>query len=204
MSADAERRVSGGNGGPASDGRPIVCVFGSYSPAAGDPLWQQAYAIGHALARAGYVVANGGYDGTMHASAKGAKDAGGSTIGVTCAVFGDYRGKPLEANPFIDQEIAHTDVLRRIEAMMRMSAAYVILEGGTGTLSKFAIVWEYVSKGLISPRPIFIVGDFWRPVVEAIRPVRPKHCQHIHAVRSPEEILAALAEGMPTASRGAS
>jgi uncharacterized protein (TIGR00725 family) len=174
-----------------------VCVFGSYSPRPGSPLWDLAYAIGHALGRAGYAVANGGYDGTMHASAMGAKEAGGRTIGVTCAVFNNYRGKVMKANPCIDEEILHDDILRRIEAMMRMSAAYVILEGGTGTLSEFGIVWEYVCKGLIEPRPIFVVGDFWLPVVEVIRRVRPQHCSCIHAVRTADEILPVLAREVP-------
>ncbi|MCL2329973.1 MAG: LOG family protein [Phycisphaerae bacterium] len=178
---------------PSSNNRhsdvPTVCIFGSYSPKPGEPLWEQAYEIGNALAKAGYVVANGGYDGTMAASAQGAKDAGGSTIGITCAVFSNYRGKALKANPYIDHEILHDDVLRRIEAMMLMSDAYVILEGGTGTLSEFGIAWEYVSKGLIEPRPIFIVGDFWQPIVETIRKVRPQHCEFIHRVATGREIV---------------
>jgi uncharacterized protein (TIGR00730 family) len=179
-------------GAESKNGRPVVCIFGSYSPSEGEPLWDQAYAIGHALAQAGYVVANGGYDGIMHASAKGAKDAGGTTIGVTCTVFGNYRGQVLKANPCIDREILHENVLRRIEAMMTMSDAYVILEGGTGTLSEFGIVWEYVCKGLIEPRPIFVVGDFWLPLVEVIRQVRPQHCDCIHPVRTAEEIVSKL------------
>lgn len=183
-----------------TNGRPIVCIFGSYSPVPGDPLWDQAYAIGHALARAGYVVANGGYDGIMHASAKGAKDAGGTTIGVTCTVFGNGRGRQLKANPCIDREIPHSDVLLRIKEMMTMSAAYVILEGGTGTLSEFGIVWEYVCKGIIPHRPIFVVGDFWLPLVNTIRQTRPQHCDCIHAVRTPEEITAVLAQQASKAS----
>lgn len=174
------------------NGQPVVCIFGSYAPVSGEPLWQQAYAIGHALAQAGYTVANGGYDGIMHASAKGAKDAGGKTIGVTCSVFGKGRGKELKANPCIDHEIEHTDVLLRIKEMMLMSAAYVILEGGTGTLSEFGIVWEYLCKGLIPPRPIFVVGEFWLPLVQTIRQVRPKHCDCIHPVQSAGEIIAVL------------
>lgn len=183
------------------DSPPIVCIFGSYSPEPGSPLWEQAYAIGHAVARAGYTVANGGYDGTMLASAKGAKDAGGTTVGVTCAVFSSYRGKVLEANCCIDREICHDDLLRRIEAMMHMSAAYIILEGGTGTLSEFAIVWEYVCKGLVAPRPIFVVGDFWLPVVDTVRKVRPKHCDCIHLVRTAEEIVGVLARLRQTPGR---
>lgn len=173
-------------------GRPIVTIFGSYSPRPGEPLYELAYAIGRALAAAGFVVCNGGYDGTMEASAKGAKEAGGATIGVTCSVFSDYRGRPLKANPWIDKEIHHDEVLRRIERMMHMSVAYVVLEGGTGTLSEFAIVWEYVCKGLIEPRPIFVVGDFWRPLVERVLSVRPRHGAPLRLVESPEEIVAGL------------
>lgn len=180
------------------NGRPIVSIFGSYSPEPGSPLWERAYAIGGALARAGYVVANGGYDGTMHASAKGAKDAGGRTIGVTCAVFSNYRGKVLVANPCIDEEICHDDVLRRIEALMNMSCGYVVLEGGTGTLTELAIVWEYVCKGLIAPRPVFVVGDFWLPVIEQVRKVRPRHCECVHAVTEADEIIRILGPARKT------
>lgn len=182
---------------PLADGQPIVCIFGSYSPQPGEPLYEQAYRIGHALAKAGFVVANGGYDGIMEASAKGAKDAGGSTIGVTCAIFSDYRGQPLKANRYIDREILHDSVLRRIEQMVEMSAGYVILEGGTGTLSEFGIVWEYVAKKLIRPRPIFIVGDFWKPTVERVVSARPSHGKHVHCVNTPEEIIAIARAAIP-------
>ncbi|MGQ9651756.1 MAG: SLOG cluster 4 domain-containing protein [Phycisphaerae bacterium] len=107
---------------PTTDGRPIICIFGSYAPKPGEPLYEQAYAIGYSLAKAGFVVANGGYEGIMEASAKGAKDAGGSTIGVTCSIFTDYRGQPLKANRYIDREISHKTVLDRIEPMVEMSA----------------------------------------------------------------------------------
>jgi len=174
------------------DRRPIVTLFGSYSPRPGEPLYELAYQIGRALGGAGFVVCNGGYDGTMEASARGAKEAGGTTIGVTCSVFSDYRGRPLKANPWIDKEIHHEEVLRRIERMMHMSVAYVVLEGGTGTLSEFAVVWEYVCKGLIEPRPIFVVGDFWLPLIDRVLTVRPRHGEPLRLVRGPEEILAGL------------
>jgi len=178
-----------------AENRPIICLFGSYSPQPGEPLYEQAYAIGHALARSGYVVCNGGYDGTMEASHKGAKEAGGSTIGVTCAVFSDYRGKPLKANRYVDREIHIDNVLQRIDSMMRMSAGYVVLEGGTGTLSELGIVWEYVAKRLIDPRPIFFMGDFWRPLVDRVLAVRPKSGSHVHCVREAHEIVHILKNG---------
>ena len=56
------------NDDSAAADRPIICIFGSYSPKPGEPLYEQAYQIGHELAKAGFVVANGGYDGIMEAS----------------------------------------------------------------------------------------------------------------------------------------
>lgn len=172
-----------------TNGQPVICVFGSYSPKQGDPTWELAYRIGRFLASAGYVVANGGYDGVMEASAKGAKDAGGRTIGVTCSVFSPYRAKGMSANPYIDQEIHHENVLDRIMEMIRMSAGYVVLPGGTGTLSEFALVWEYVSKGLVGPRPIFVVGDFWRPMVQRMIADRPRSGKCIHLVDTAHQIV---------------
>ena len=181
-----------------TNGRPIITIFGSYAPAAGEPLYEQAYAIGHALARAGYVVCNGGYDGTMEASHKGARDAGGTTIGVTCSIFNDYRGQPLKPNRFCDREFTSCDPFERIQTMLRISAGYVVLEGGTGTLSELAIVWEHVAKGLIAPRPIFFMGDFWRAMVDRLIAVRPKSGKYVHLVESPEEIVRLAREAIPT------
>lgn len=171
------------------EGRDVICVFGSYSPEPGDALYQQAYDIGFALGKAGFVVANGGYAGTMEASAKGAKDADGMTIGVTCSALNEGRDARLQPNPYIDYEIHHTDLLARIKDMMEISAGYVVLEGGTGTLTEFGIVWEYVAKGFIAPRPIFLPGDFWRPMVERLLIARPKHGMHLHFVDRAEEIV---------------
>ena len=65
----------------------IITVFGSYEPTEGSAQYAQAYQVGYELAKAGFVLANGGYAGTMEASAKGAKQAQGATIGVSCRAF---------------------------------------------------------------------------------------------------------------------
>ena len=65
----------------------IVTVFGSNAPKEGEADYEQARALGRELAQSGYVVATGGYFGTMEATSRGAKEAGGHVIGVTAAVF---------------------------------------------------------------------------------------------------------------------
>ena len=63
--------------------RKIVTVFGSSRPGEGDEEYLLAYEVGKNLALNGFTVCNGGYAGIMEASARGAKEAGGKTIGVT-------------------------------------------------------------------------------------------------------------------------
>jgi len=169
--------------------RPVICLFGSYEPKPGEPAYELAYQIGHGLAAAGFDVCNGGYDGIMKASAKGAKDAGGSTVGVTCSIFTGYCGQPLKANRYIDREILTQDPFTRIRTMMELAHGYVVLPGGTGTLSEFAIVWESVAKKLTPPRPIFIVGDFWQPTVDTVAAHRPKHASLINRVETAGELV---------------
>jgi predicted Rossmann-fold nucleotide-binding protein len=95
----------------------------------------------------------------------------------------------MSANPYIDKEIHHENVLDRIMEMIHMSAGYVVLPGGTGTLSEFGLVWEYVSKGLIGPRPIFVVGDFWRPMVQRMIADRPRSGRCVHLVDTAHQIV---------------
>jgi predicted Rossmann-fold nucleotide-binding protein len=66
--------------------RSIAVVFGSNSPKDGEPDYATARELGRLLAQAGYVVATGGYFGTMEAASRGAKEAGGHVIGVTTSV----------------------------------------------------------------------------------------------------------------------
>lgn len=70
-------------------GRNLVAVFGSADPPEGDPLYELARTVGGLLVNAGYGVLTGGYGGVMEGASRGAAEAGGVAIGVTCAVFGD-------------------------------------------------------------------------------------------------------------------
>lgn len=149
--------------------RTIVTVFGSSQPGPGQPIYQTAYELGRAIAQAGWTLCNGGYGGTMEASAKGATEAGGHTIGVTCQAFG--RGGP---NPYIRQEVPTFSLLTRLDTLVRLGSAYVVLPGGTGTLLELAYVWEVYNKGLLRrSAPLILLGDQWHGVVDAIRREQP-------------------------------
>ncbi len=163
-----------------ADSPRIIAVFGSSRPQPGSQAYETAQALGAALAKSGFVVANGGYGGTMEATARGAREAGGTTIGVTAEAF---RSK---ANPWIEKEICVQDWQARLFKLIELGAVYVALPGGTGTLVELAVVWEWINKGFIDSRPLVLLGDFWLPVVNAI-PRSELHSNPILPATTPDD-----------------
>ncbi len=142
----------------------VIVIFGTSKAGPGDEVFQCAYETGKALAGEGFVVANGGYGGTMLAAAKGAREAGGEVIGVTCSAFGRSR-----ANEYITEEIITDSLEQRLSKLVELGAGYVVLAGGTGTLLELAHVWEFKNKGFLDRgKPIIIVGRFWKPLMELV------------------------------------
>ncbi|MGD0339982.1 MAG: LOG family protein [Bacteroidota bacterium] len=141
----------------------IISIFGSSRPAEDTAQYTIAYEIGRALAKAGYIVCNGGYGGTMQASACGAKEAGGETIGIVTQYFSRI------PNKWIDTVIEVPTMIDRLMELVKRADGYVVLEGGTGTLLEFAYVWELINKGVIQQKPIVVVGNFWDRVVETLK-----------------------------------
>ena len=147
---------------PNAESPIVITVFGSSRPQPGSDAYETAQALGAALAKSGFVVANGGYGGTMEATARGARAAGGTTIGVTAETF---RSK---ANSWIEKEIRVQDWQARLFKLIELGAGYVVLPGGTGTLVELSVVWEWVNKRFIGPRPIVLLGGYWHPVIDAV------------------------------------
>lgn len=166
----------------------IVTVFGSSQPAPLTPAYQAAYELGRAIAAAGWTLCNGGYGGTMEAAARGAVEAGGHTIGVTCAAFGGRSGP----NAYIRQEVPTFDLLTRLNTLVRLGWAYVVLPGGTGTLLELALVWELLNKSLLRRRaPLILLGEHWGALVGLILREQPDSLRP-HAVADIPGVIAAI------------
>ncbi len=171
-------------------GKKTIAVFGTGRAGAGDEAYELAYELCRRLARAGFVVANGGYGGTMLAGAKAAAQAGGEVIGVTCSAFG--RGG---ANEYITTEIVTGSLDERLDTLIGLADGYVVLPGGTGTLLELAKVWEMKNKGFFSAdRPIILLGDFWRPLVELVGKDDAAGGSCVRQVNGPEDAVAVLNE----------
>jgi len=139
-----------------------IMVFGSHRPHPGESEYEEALALGRAIAVAGYDVASGGYGGIMEAVLQGAAEMGREGYGYTSDVF------PAKPNRFVSREIRTSTLLNRIEAVIHGCAGFVVLKGGTGTLLELAACWEMVNKKMIESKPIICMGTFWRPVVETL------------------------------------
>jgi uncharacterized protein (TIGR00730 family) len=142
--------------------KPTVTVFGSARPIDGDVYYEEARSVGRALASAGYIVCNGGYGGSMEASARGAKEAGGETIGVVSSFFS------IETNRWIDRKVIMPTLMERLDALIEHGDGYVVLRGGTGTLLEFAAVWELINKKVMAEKPIVVFGESWNTVIETL------------------------------------
>lgn len=165
----------------------VITIFGSSQPADGSAAYATALELGKAVADAGWTVCNGGYGGTMEAAARGAVDAGGHTIGVTLSKVG--RGKP---NAYIRQEVPTFDLLQRLNTLVRLGRAYVVLPGGTGTGLELMLVWELLNKGLLKRRgPLILLGEHWSALVECVQREQPE-CHVPEIAGDPEHVVRIL------------
>jgi uncharacterized protein (TIGR00730 family) len=146
---------------PHSKG-PIAVVFGSNSPQEGNLDYAEARELGWLLAQAGYVIATGGYFGTMEAASRGAKEAGGHVIGVTTSIFDGVR---LHPNAYLDEEIKFPTLFQRLHQLVTMADAWVALPGGIGTLSEVALTWSLLQVGEVKRQPFVLVGELWRKTI---------------------------------------
>ncbi len=143
----------------------VVTVFGSSRPRPGETDYEEARALGRALAGCGFAVCTGGYGGVMEAVSRGAKEAGGRTLAVTAEFF------RARANAWVDEEVRLKTWQERLFELIRRGDAYVACKGGTGTLVELAVVWEMLNKGVMAGKPFLVLGEFWQPVLERVREV---------------------------------
>ncbi len=175
-----------------------VAVFGGSRVPRNSAQSAEAYEVGQRLAQAGLVCVNGGYSGTMEASARGTREAGGRVIGVTSSFF-----KRSEMNEFVDEEVPTDDLYNRIRQLVIRSDAYIVLRGSIGTLAELMIVWNIASIDPHFNRPIVLLGDTWKNVIRSLSEnldLHPELLAHLQFASTPEECVAILVkdlEGRP-------
>ena len=144
---------------------PCVTVFGSSRIADGHPHYRMARDLGQGLARAGYSVITGGGPGLMEAANRGAKEAGGFSMGCSIAL-------PAEQvrNAWLDSFVHFEHFFVRKVMLVKYSRAFVVLPGGFGTVDEAFEIATLIQTGKLTRFPIVAMGvDFWEPVRQLLR-----------------------------------
>ena len=139
----------------------VIAIFAGADPKGKDKESQlaTAYALGKDLAEAGFTTMTGGGPGLMDEPLRGAKEAGGPTIGITLTV-----GREIQS-PYADNVFSYDELAPRQEKMIEMGDAYVALPGGLGTAYEiFNILCLKRLDVLPAATPLVLVGEYYRPL----------------------------------------
>ena len=181
---------------------PAVSVFGSARTAADDPWYRAAVETSRLLAASGLVVITGGGPGIMEAGNRGAREAGGVSVGLGIQL-------PFEQgiNQYVDTAVNFRYFFVRKTMLEKYAHAFVIFPGGFGTLDELFESLTLIQTGKISHFPIVLYGtEFWGGLLAWVRntmlaggTISPEDLNLITVSDSPAEIrdivVDAIADG---------
>lgn len=144
---------------------PCITVFGSARFDEHNEYYKQARDLGHALAKWGYTIMTGGGPGIMEAANRGAKDAGGRSVGCNITL-----PKEQAPNRYLDRWVQFEYFFVRKVMLLKYSHAFIALPGGFGTLDEIFETATLVQTGKMLNFPIVLLGrEYWSPLTDFIR-----------------------------------
>ena len=140
---------------------PCVTVFGSARFADGHPYYALAREMGGRLARVGFTVMTGGGPGLMEAANRGAREAGGRSVGCNIEL-----PREQQPNAYMDRSVTCRHFFVRKVLLFKYSYAFVALPGGVGTIDELFEALTLIQTGKIARFPIVLMGcDYWKPLI---------------------------------------
>jgi len=184
---------------------PVVAVFGSARFGEGHPHYALARSLGRELARAGYSVMTGGGPGVMEAVNRGAKEAGGYSVGCNIQLPKEQR-----PNPYLDRFVEFEHFFVRKVMLVKYSSAFVLMPGGFGTLDEAFEVVTLMQTGKLESFPVICMGgEFWRRLKDFMSGTMLKEgtighadIELIKSVETVEEAVAHIRSCVPCAIGG--
>ena len=144
---------------------PCVTVFGSARFKEDHPYYELGRETGRELARAGFTVMTGGGPGLMEASNRGAREAGGRSVG--CSIDLPV---PQAMNQYLDLALEFRHFFVRKVMLVKYSYAFIALPGGYGTFDEIFEAATLVQTHKIKDFPIVLLGSaYWTPLIELLR-----------------------------------
>lgn len=139
----------------------IVTIFGGSKCGPDSEEYREAQKLGGLLALAGFTICTGGYLGVMEAASRGAREAGGRVFGI---VMNQFKAEP---NRYLTDKVATDHFYDRLQNLITRSVGFVAFKGGMGTVTEVSLVWNKLQTGVLEKRPIVLIGDCWKAVVNA-------------------------------------
>ena len=137
----------------------IVTIFGGSQFLPDSDEYTSAKELGGKLVEAGFTICTGGYLGIMEAASRGAREKGGRVFGI---VMNQFKSEP---NRYLTDKVATDHFYDRLQNLITRSVGFVALRGGMGTVTELSLVWNKLQTGVLSRRPLVLIGDCWEKVV---------------------------------------
>ena len=139
---------------------PCVTVFGSARFKDDHPFYDLARKVGAGLSRLGFTVMTGGGPGIMEAANRGAREAGGPSVGCNIRL-----PKEQAPNPYLDKWVTLRYFFVRKVLLMKYSYAFVVMPGGVGTMDEMFGALTLIQTGKIEGFPVVVMGtEYWQPL----------------------------------------
>jgi uncharacterized protein (TIGR00730 family) len=142
-----------------------VSVFGSARIGRGDPYYRMARSLSRKLAKRGYAIITGGGPGIMEAANRGARDAGGVSVGCNIEL-------PFEQglNEFVTLGMEFRYFFVRKTMFVKYAEAFCIFPGGFGTLDELFEALTLIQTGKVQHFPVVLFGtDYWRGMMRWLK-----------------------------------
>ncbi len=157
---------------------PCVSIFGSARSKEDDQYYQMAIDLAHSLTNEGYGIITGGGPGIMEAANKGARNAGGKSVGLNIDL-------PFEQEPnkYIDSDklINFDYFFVRKVMFVKYAQGFIVLPGGLGTLDELFEAMTLIQTKKIGKFPIILVrSDFWTGLVDWLKEAMLEKTQNIN------------------------
>ncbi len=171
---------------------PAVSIFGSARTKPEDPYYKIAEQTAGLFVKSNFAVITGGGGGIMEAANKGAKEAGGKSVGMNIIL--PFEQQP---NPFANVKLEFNYFFIRKVMFVKYAMAYIIMPGGMGTLDELFEAVTLIQTRRIRPFPLILVGsDYWTGLIDWIKDkllknhrISPEDMDILQIIDEPEEIV---------------
>jgi uncharacterized protein (TIGR00730 family) len=144
--------------------KPAVTIFGSARVRADHPAYKAAVETGKLFAQASFTVVTGGGPGVMEAANRGAKEAGGLSVG-----FNIELPHEQHSNPYLDISLTFGHFYVRKTMFVKAAEGFVIFPGGFGTLDEFFEALTLIQTGKVLHFPVVLFdSEYWKGLLDWI------------------------------------